>query len=156
MPQCLPIAQTFPMRDTPIRVDAVSVPKPRFPPPVKLLARPILAQEMDQNGRERNQDDSGNSNKLCDDKKIVEPSARLGADRVRKTDDNQNANGQQLMDNIGLLAGNARGRVDALDKDNAQNGQRRRHDGHDPCPRSKKPKDIAKDVLEVWLDSPCY
>jgi hypothetical protein len=87
------------------------------------------------------------------DKEAVEAGARLGADAVGNTHDNEDKDGQQLVLDPVRLVCHAGDRVGTLDEDNTENGERRGHDGNDPCPRGKEAPDIAVDTLQEWLDT---
>jgi hypothetical protein len=67
-------------------------------------------------------DNSRNTDKLYDDKKVVEPRTRLGADGVGHTYYKEYKNGQQLMSNRVSLVRYTNGGEDSLDEDYAENG----------------------------------
>lgn len=149
MPHQLPLPQAIPMRHTPIRIHTIPIPEPR-PPPIRPLPTPS-AGELDPHRRHGSQHHAGNGDKFGHDKEVVEPSRRLGADRVGQPDQHQDPDRQQLVRQPALLPRHARGRVNALDKHDTQNGQRRRHNGDDPRPSRQESKHVTINTLQKRL-----
>lgn len=88
----------------------------------------------DDNDRDPCDDDSPDGEELGDDEEAVEPRTSLRADRIRHADNHQNEDGEELMLDSAGLVGDAGGRVDALDEDDAESAQGSRHHGNDPGP----------------------
>lgn len=135
------------MRDAPIGVDAVSVPKPRLLGPVTPPNYPIrICQLQNHNYRAREYNRS-DGDKLGGDEKVVESRARFGADGVSHANASQHKDRQQFVLDPIPLPRHARGRVDALDEDDAQDCQCGWHDRYHPGPGREKAEHVAKDVL---------
>ena len=101
---------------------------------------------LDDNDDKPSDHNRSNGSELRDNEETIQSRASLGADRIRHTNDHQNQYRQELMPQIIRLIGNSSSRVNTLDKDDAKDGQCRRHHSDDPRPSRQETEDIAKDI----------
>lgn len=120
MPKDLPSTQFVPIDLAPVNCHAVPVPKPWPSEPIPSAdIVPIGVRELNNHDGYPGNHHGRDRNELCHDEKVVEPSTRLCADRVRHANGYENSNGEELVLYPPRLIGDARGREYALHEDDA-------------------------------------
>lgn len=147
----LPRADVLPVGDAPVRGDRVAVGEPAPPDPVPAPYFAVRVRQLDDQDDDAGEHDGKDADELGGHEELVEAGAGPGADGVGQVHDHHDEHGQQLVQHAGGPVRHPRGGEDALHEDDAQDGQGGGHDGDDPRPGGKVPKDVAVDVLEVGL-----
>jgi hypothetical protein len=98
-------------------------------------------------------DDDQNAEELEHHEEAVQSCAGASVDRVGGADEKEYQHREELVRKGASSVDDARGRVGALDEDDAQDRQGRGHNGNDPGPGGEETPQIAEDVLKVRLDA---
>lgn len=146
----------MPVNDTAIHVDALPVSKPILVVPISAPnILPIRVADLQTDDSETSDNDEDDTGKLGAEEEAAQLGRDFGADAIGQAHDDEDDNGENLVQNAASLIGDAIGAVDALDEDDAENGNGGGHDGDDPRPCGQEAKDVAVHVLQIRLDTTC-
>lgn len=155
MAEQLPGAHVLPVDDRSLRRYSIAALEPALPKPVAATHAALRVDQLDDDDDDAGEDDAEDAQKLDGHEEVVEPGRGLGADAVADVHEHHDQHRQELVQDARGLVRHARGREDALDEDDAQDGHGAGHDDEDPRPRGQESENVTVDVLQVRLHATC-
>lgn len=154
MTQQLPRTELIPVRSASVWIEGLTAAKPGLGVPVSATnVLPLWASNLEDNHGQTSRHDQDDAGELGSQEEAAEPGAGLGADAVGQAHNEQDEDGEELVEQRAGLVGGAQSRVYALYEYDAQDGERGGHHGQYPGPGRQEAEYVPKDVPQIRLDA---